>query len=143
MKTNFVYLLSILALLLGHHVSAQNTSTYRLVARQNNHSDVVSISNEVNLSDPIKIQIPNAFSPDGDFVNDFFQVKGIGIDAYSIRIYDRWGKLIFESQSLDRPWDGTYKGKPAQQGVYTFQITAENVEFGINRTFSNTLTLIR
>ncbi len=143
MKNALNLIIPVLLLFCCQDSLAQNTSTYRLVAHHKTQADVVSVSNTVELSDPIKIQIPNAFSPDGDFVNDFFQVKGLGIDKYSIRIYDRWGKQIFQSSSIEDSWDGTYKGKPAQQGVYTFQITASNIEFGINRTFSNTLTLIR
>lgn len=66
--------------------------------------------------------IPNAFTPDGDGVNDHFEVSGESCEGSDyMRIYNRWGQLIFETNDpFNTYWDGTYKGKPAQQGVYTF-----------------------
>ncbi|MES1216575.1 MAG: PKD domain-containing protein, partial [Bacteroidota bacterium] len=74
------------------------------------------------------IFIPNTFSPNGDGSNDKFYPRGKGIDRiHVLRIFNRWGELVFEK--LDFPvndvsygWDGTYKGKTPQAGVYIFQV---------------------
>ncbi len=54
--------------------------------------------------------IPNAFSPNGDNINDYFLPKGIGIDAdtWHMKIYDRWGSTVFVSTDINQPWDGMY-----------------------------------
>ena len=70
--------------------------------------------------------IPNAFTPDGDGVNDFFGPGGKfkAIEFYEMYIFDRWGKLIFFSDDCFKQWDGTIKGSNGTkiQGVYTYKI---------------------
>jgi len=70
--------------------------------------------------DPI-VEFPNAFSPNGDGVNDLFGVivRGpVAVEAY--RIYNRWGEVVFESNSPEAGWDGTYRGKAQETGTYVF-----------------------
>jgi len=70
--------------------------------------------------------VPNAFTPDGDEFNNIFKpVMTSGYDAlsYQLEIYNRWGELIFESRNADYGWDGTYKGKIVQDGIYVWKIT--------------------
>jgi gliding motility-associated-like protein len=56
--------------------------------------------------------IPNSFSPDGDNINDVFIPKGTNVDEdrYMMRIYDRWGKLVFETTDINEGWDGSING---------------------------------
>ena len=68
--------------------------------------------------------IPTAFSPNGDDINEILYVRGAGITSLNLIVYDRWGTLIFQSQSRDKGWDGTFNGKPAEAGVYTYQLSA-------------------
>lgn len=86
-------------------------------------TDTVSLTLFCNAS---KIYIPNAFTPNGDGLNDHFSVLGQGIGMInSFRIYDRWGTLIF-SRSNFKPddkngaWDGRIKGDNAPVGTYTY-----------------------
>src|SRR5690606_35406161 len=60
--------------------------------------------------------IPNTFTPDGDGVNDQFEIFGESCEGSDyMRIYNRWGQVVFETNSpFDTFWDGTYKGEPAQ-----------------------------
>lgn len=67
-----------------------------------------------------QLHIPNAFSPNGDQINDVFAVRGVGILEYQIRIYNRWGKLVFQSNDPSAIWDGTWQGRPAPEGVYAY-----------------------
>ena len=72
--------------------------------------------------------IPNVFSPNGDGANDFFLIKGQNIDQVSIKIYNRWGNLVFEGQDAAPAWDGRWQGKECPVGVYyyTAEITYQN-----------------
>lgn len=71
--------------------------------------------------------IPNTFSPNDDAVNDSFSGKGVFIKEYEMMIFDRWGKLIFDSDDINKPWDGkTNSGAEIAKPdvyVYTFRVT--------------------
>ncbi|MEX2596561.1 MAG: PKD domain-containing protein [Salibacteraceae bacterium] len=68
--------------------------------------------------------IPNIFSPNGDDNNDILWVRGNGIssDGFIMRIWDRYGAVVFESYSQNDGWDGTYKGAPAPAGSYKYYV---------------------
>lgn len=69
------------------------------------------------------VYIPNIFSPNGDGNNDVYLVQGKGITNFSLRIYDRWGENVFESDDLNDGWNGEYKGKPVEQGAYPYSVS--------------------
>lgn len=72
-----------------------------------------------------KVDIPSAFTPNGDGSNDLLKIRGWGIDSLIyLRIYNRWGQLVYESNNLDAGWDGTFKNKPQPIGtfVYIFEV---------------------
>lgn len=67
--------------------------------------------------------IPNAFSPNGDGLNDVFKVYNITFERFMLmQVYNRLGTLVFESQNPDKGWNGDYEGKPAAQDVYFYVI---------------------
>jgi gliding motility-associated-like protein len=68
------------------------------------------------------LYVPTAFTPDGDGINEMFEVKGLGFESYEIRIFNRWGGEVFFSDDITVSWDGTAKGNPAPGGVYTYTI---------------------
>lgn len=70
--------------------------------------------------------IPNVFTPNGDEINDVFKVYHVdtGITVSSLRVFNRWGQKVFET-SNNNPWDGTYKGEPAQSDVYIYHAVLE------------------
>jgi gliding motility-associated-like protein len=71
--------------------------------------------------------IPNAFSPNGDGVNDFFGVlNGVTLADFSLQIYDRYGHVIFVSKNVNDKWNGTFKGKKMNTGTYAWQIIYVN-----------------
>jgi gliding motility-associated-like protein len=63
---------------------------------------------------------PNAFTPNGDNLNDVFKIEGYAIKDIQLRIFNQWGEMIFESADKSRGWDGTYKGKLQPSGVYMY-----------------------
>ncbi|REJ99926.1 MAG: PKD domain-containing protein [Bacteroidetes bacterium] len=69
------------------------------------------------------IIFPQAFSPNGDGVNDQFRVFGNLVSGFDMRIFSRWGEVVYQSSEILIPWDGTYNGKVVSSGVYVCQIT--------------------
>jgi gliding motility-associated-like protein len=68
---------------------------------------------------------PNTFIPDGDGRNDVWNVVFSNpeyLKKYEVRIFNRWGELIFDTQDPNTGWDGTYKGLPCQDGTYTWSL---------------------
>lgn len=89
-------------------------------------------------------QIPNAFSPNGDGYNDEFFVLGVGLlESYRLKVYNRWGRLVHESVSLDERWNGHYRdGGPVPEGVYVYHLQAITTgNASVEKT--GTITLIR
>jgi len=97
------------------------------------------------ITDQVTIYIPNAFSPNGDGVNDYFDISGIGIKSYSYNIYNRWGEHIYSSP-LERPgeagWDATFHGVGAPEGVYLYQLDVTDI-FDQHHYLSGNVTLMR
>ena len=81
----------------------------------------------VKIKPVFAIWIPNTFTPDGDFINDYFFATGFGIVELQTLVFDRWGSLVYEGYLLDSMWDGTYKGKMSVEDVYTYKIRARDV----------------
>ncbi len=86
--------------------------------------------------------VPNAFSPNGDGINDCFRVKNYGTVKFAdITIYNRFGNLVFHSSNVNDCWDGTYKGNPVDPDNYVYYIKTFN-DCGANTKKGN-LVLIR
>ena len=68
------------------------------------------------------IFVPNAFTPDGNENNDVFKIYDINNTVESISIFNRWGELLWKSESSFNYWDGTYDGKLVPDGIYTWKI---------------------
>jgi gliding motility-associated-like protein len=70
------------------------------------------------------IFIPNAFTPNGDGLNDTFRAYSrCPITYYRMLIYNRWGELLFESHDIEEGWDGRKNGKMCQGDAYVYLIT--------------------
>ena len=70
--------------------------------------------------------VPNAFTANNDRLNDAFGVKGVAINEFDLKIYNRWGEQVFYTEDVNKKWDGNYNGSPAQQGVYVYMIQFTN-----------------
>lgn len=69
--------------------------------------------------EPFVLYVPNTFVPDGNNVNEYFKaVTAFDIDEWELRIFNRWGELLFESFDLDEGWDGNFNGNKCQDGTY-------------------------
>ena len=79
-----------------------------------------TVKYQVKVEPIFTFYIPNSFTPDANRVNDLFYGQGEGYVTYEMHIYDRWGEHLFESNSDEFHWDGTYKGQQVQQGTYVY-----------------------
>jgi gliding motility-associated-like protein len=62
--------------------------------------------------------LPNVFTPNGDGINDVYEVGLRTANFYELKIFDRWGKMVFSTNDLNTNWDGTYGGRDCEEGVY-------------------------
>ncbi|MEN0006769.1 MAG: gliding motility-associated C-terminal domain-containing protein [Bacteroidota bacterium] len=74
-----------------------------------------------------KVYIPNAFSPNDDGANDFFEVftSDPEVRVLSIEVYNRWGSLVFEQSGADLRWNGTFNGSALPSGVYVYAVEVQ------------------
>lgn len=108
---------------------------YRIVAVKNGDESVQSFSNEINIFKQFKVDLPTAFTPNNDGLNDTFGGIVSSVYEYKLLIYDRNGEIIFKTNSVDERWDGTYNGMKVQSGSYVYQVVAvgpENAQ--VNKT---------
>jgi gliding motility-associated-like protein len=113
--------------------------------------DKKSFSNKICLAGDAIMHIPNAFTPNGDGLNDVFKpilhfvdygLTASSLEMYTMVIYNRWGEIIFETHDPSIGWDGTYLNKFAQQDVYRYQVFARGIDKG--RIYKKgTVTLLR
>lgn len=92
------------------------------------YCDTVEVEFNVDVSDcsgPI-IFIPNAFTPNGDGLNEYFEIANLYGVSFKLMICDRWGNIVFESTDHNYMWDGRYQGDLVQLGSYTYQLTYYN-----------------
>jgi len=128
----------------------------KLIATNNDDSmncvDVFA-SNEITVESSI-FEVPNVFTPNGDGANDEFRLRLYSVKSYSVKIFNRWGRLVHEFQESDvsagmadrkssKGWDGKINGKLASPGTYFYVVEAEGrEEEGRHYTEKGSLTLL-
>lgn len=121
----------------------RRTGTYRVCLQALNAigcSDTVCRSVDADVY-PLA-DLPKAFSPNGDGKNDILYVRGSGIEVLDLKLYNRWGQVVFETTDVNIGWDGKYKGKEQPMEAYGYVM---NVTFIDGTTFfkKGNVTLLR
>jgi gliding motility-associated-like protein len=108
-------------------VSPTETTSYTLTATDGlcTKSDTALVRVYEIVCDEPYVFVPNAFTPNGDQENDVLYVRGIWIEKFVFRIFDRWGELVFESTNQSIGWDGTFKGKKLDPDVFDYYLEVD------------------
>ena len=101
-------------------------------------------ASETVIGVPPILDVPNAFTPDGDGDNDFFNYISNGdIDqVLEFKIYNRWGQLVYDNEDPDNGWDGTFNDKAQASDVYIYNISVQRLD-GAGLLLQGDFTLIR
>ncbi|RYD82247.1 MAG: PKD domain-containing protein, partial [Sphingobacteriales bacterium] len=122
---------------------------YRVIAHRSgppanpdNFLNITSTSNEACTPVRSVLWIPNVFTPNQDTINDKFYVRGIYIRKFNIKIFDRWGTRVYESNDINEGWDGRFKGAQPLMDGYKYLIVAQGVD-GRNFYRQGWVTILR
>lgn len=109
--------------------------SYRVVCSVNN-ATCASDSMEVTVAIAESyLAVPNVFTPDGNGQNDEFRVAYRSLRDFHIWVYNRWGKLVYESTDPAKGWDGNINGRPAAEGAYFYVVRAMGTDADKNASF--------
>lgn len=117
--------------------SPTNNTVYKLIVTNAEGCSAVADINVSVLQFPV---VPNAFTPNGDGINDTWQIKYL--DSYpnnTVDIYNRYGEKVYSAIGYSIPWDGTYRGSALPAGAYYYIINPKNGR----RVISGSITIIR
>jgi gliding motility-associated-like protein len=95
-----------------------------------------------------KVFVPTGFTPNDDFTNDLLLVHGqSNSKVLDFKVFDRWGEMVFQLKDFpfnddSQGWDGTFRGKPCDPGVYVWVLEVEYVD-GVREVYKGNTTLIR
>jgi gliding motility-associated-like protein len=130
----------------GYVVTAepQNPTTYTVVASKGPCTETITVQVDAYSAGCLvaDVFIPNTFTPNGDGSNDVLYARSGKIDELYFAVYNRWGEMVFETKDKSKGWDGTYKGKALDVGVFGWYLKAKCVN-GEETFLKGNVTLIR
>ncbi len=124
-------------------IEVTQPGTYTVTAFNDCGSTTDEITIDVKECDS-KPEVPNAFSPNGDGKNDLFRpvVRG-PMYEYELRIFNRWGEMVYISKDQYAGWDGTYKGRPVDVGTFVWWLSYKKATFGPAFIIKGDVTVVR
>jgi gliding motility-associated-like protein len=93
---------------------------YKILAYELGGNHATSLSNEIELIQKPIVYIPNIFTPNNDSANERWHLTQAFVKDYHMKIYNRWGELVWESDNKHAAWDGTFKGHKPFDGVFIY-----------------------
>lgn len=126
-----------------HTFQREGIFSVRLIATSNGGC-MDTITEPLEVKPEYTVFIPNAFTPNADGTNDVFFVYGDEITTIEMKIFDRWGNMIFESDRLEDGWDGRANGGTniAQQDVYVYKVFIRDFE-GKQHKYTGHVSLLK
>lgn len=114
-----------------------------IVTSQYGCTDTITV--DAIVEDVIMFYVPNTFTPDGDEFNQSWKFILKGGDAYgfNLKVYNRWGEMVWETNDPTVGWDGTYNGKPVQQGMYTWRASIKHKNDDGKDEYKGTVNVLR
>jgi gliding motility-associated-like protein len=121
-----------------------DTGTYEITLMLiSPHGCVDTVRGLVRVEDNFSFYVPNAFTPNGDGVNDYFRGYGVAIRNYQMRIYNRWGELVYVTNNYEKPWDGRVNNNDVvQNDVYVYRIDLTD-HHGDTHTYVGDVSVIK
>ncbi len=131
-----------------HDYTGGTASTYTVTLKVTNQFGCLnSTTRTINVVTERTVYIPNAFTPNGDGVNDKFMpyVSGDFVNAdFQMRIFDRWGLKLLFTGDVNQGWNGIYKGDVCERDVYVYSVIFTSKEDGsVLAKFKGTVTLVQ
>jgi gliding motility-associated-like protein len=130
-----------------HYYDELDGQSYTVILIAESQFGCLDTTSKVVVSpEPVLLYVPNTFTPDGNEFNNYFTpVFTGGFDPFdfSMFIYDRWGELIFETHNATMGWDGTYNGKMAQTGTYTWVIEFKSRTTSVREKINGHVNLLK
>ncbi len=124
----------------------QDTGSFNVIhVTYNGYGCTDTITQRLRVLAPLSFYVPNAFTPNGDGLNETFDVTILGVSEYTIQIYDRWGKRLFESNDQAYSWNGklTNTGGDVPIGYYWYLLRVVEAETGVEHRQEGTIALLR
>lgn len=117
--------------------------TYTVCLTVTDTIDCTSTTCKTLIADILKlVDVPKAFTPNGDGNNDILFLRGFSVQTVNMRIYNRYGNMVFETDDMAKGWDGTYKGQAAGSDVYAYVIDVTYADGSKEKKHGN-ITLLR
>lgn len=121
----------------------EDAGTYVVVLQVRNSWDCMdTIIKTIEVMTDFNVFIPNAFTPNEDGINDTFFPVMRGVKQFEMQVFDRWGAMVFGTNSIEKVWDGTYKGFECKQDVYNYKMVLLNNK-GEEKEYIGSVTLYR
>ena len=89
-----------------------------------------------------KLFIPNAFTPNGDGLNDTYHIPNANFGNFSFQVFDRWGNKVYETKNAGFHWDGSANGKQVPGGIYVFMLEGKTRDNLVIKR-SGTISVVR
>ena len=136
---------------ISNPVATPDQSTEYMITGINLHNGCTTVKTwNITVEEcPADVKVPQAFTPNGDGSNDYFTIfSKIELEEFNIKIFNRWGEMVYNSSKLDeindlqKGWDGTHKGKPQSSGTFVYYIEGKTIlkdEFSLQ----GNVTLVR
>jgi gliding motility-associated-like protein len=131
------------SVLMNPNYTYQNGGTYQVVlTASSNHCQDTALCTII-VDQPILVTVPNIFSPNGDNINDVFEIVTSGVTELNCEIFNRWGQKVYSITSATGKWDGKLdNGNSATDGTYFYMLTAKSYD-GKQHNSQGSLTLVR
>lgn len=98
------------------------------ISAKSKSGTLLSFSNLIKYEQKVTLLIPDAFTPNGDHVNEKFEIRGLFINSFKISVFNRWGQVVFQSSDILNSWDGMINGANAPAGYYTYKTEITDTE---------------
>jgi len=126
--------------------TGMTSGTYPITLIVTNSSGCTdTVTKYVELYNEILVFAPNAFTPDGDEYNNLWKVivSNADLTSFNLKIFNRWGEIIFESFDFETGWDGTFNGVMVQDGLYTWKLSLKDTRSDQKFEYTGHITMVK